>query len=99
MTVGTPLDHAVINVEFEMDRAVPMFEGLGFTVTPRGYHSLGSINHLMIFGTDYLELIGLPAAIEKPRPEIANSPLGINGLVFKAEDVDATYAHLDGLGL
>jgi len=99
VTVGTPLDHAVINVEFEMDRAVPMFEGLGFTVTPRGYHSLGSINHLMIFGTDYLELIGLPAAIEKPRPEIANSPLGINGLVFKAEDVDATYAHLDGLGL
>ncbi|MDP6774169.1 MAG: VOC family protein [Rhodospirillales bacterium] len=99
MTVGTPLDHAVINVKFEMDRAVPLFEGLGFTVTPRGYHSLGSINHLMIFGTDYLELIGLPAGIEKPRPEIANSPLGINGLVFKAEDVDSTYAHLDGLGL
>ena len=99
MADGAPLDHAVINVKYEMDRAVPLFEGLGFTITPRGHHSLGSINHLMIFGTDYLELIGLPEGIEKPRPEIAESPLGINGLVFKAEDVDATYAHLDGLGL
>lgn len=99
MTVGAPLDHAVINVKYEMDRATPLFEGLGFTMTPRGYHSLGSINHLMIFGTDYLELVGLPAGIEKPRPEIANSPPGINGLVFKAQDVDATHAHLDGLGL
>ena len=82
-----------------MDRAAPLFEGLGFTLAPRGYHSLGSINHLMILGTDYLELIGLPAGIGNPRPEIANSALGINGLVFKTDDVDATYAHLDGLGL
>lgn len=99
MTEGAPLDHAVINVKYEMDRAVPLFEGLGFTMTPRGYHSMGSMNHLMIFGSDYLELIGLPEGIEKPRPEIAESPLGINGLVFKTDDVDATYAHLDGLGL
>ena len=54
------LDHAVINVHFGMDRAEPLFQTLGFTLTPRGYHSLGSINHLMMFGTDYLELIGLP---------------------------------------
>ena len=99
MTGGARLDHVVINVKYDMDGAVPLFEGLGFTITPRGYHSLGSINHLMIFGTDYLELIGLPAGIENPRPEIANSRLGINGLVFKTEDVDKTYAHLDGLGL
>lgn len=99
VTEGAQLDHAVINVKFEMDRAAPLFEGLGFTVTPRGYHSLGSINRLMIFGTDYLELVGLPAGIENPRPELANSPLGINGLVFKADDVDTTFARLDELGL
>ena len=29
MTEGAPLDHAVINVKFEMDRAAPLFEGLG----------------------------------------------------------------------
>ena len=54
------LDHTVINVQFDMDRAEGLFRDLGFTLTPRGYHSLGSINHLMMFGTDYLELIGLP---------------------------------------
>ena len=99
MAEGAPLDHAVINVKYEMDRAAPLFEGLGFTLAPRGHHSLGSINHLMIFGTDYLELIGLPRGIENPRREIADSPLGINGLVFKTDDADATHAHLDGLGL
>ena len=99
MTEGAQLDHAVINVKFEMDRAAPLFARLGFTVTPRGYHSLGSINHLMIFGTDYLELVGLPAGIENPRPELTDSPLGLNGLVFKSDDVDRTHARLDGLGL
>ncbi len=54
------LDHAVINVLYDMDRSHSLFEEIGFTVTPRGSHSLGSINHLMIFGSDYLELIGLP---------------------------------------
>ena len=27
----------------------------GFRLTPRGYHSLGSINHSMVFTNDYLE--------------------------------------------
>ena len=93
------LDHAVINVGFEMDRAEASFENLGFTLTERGYHTLGSINHLMVFGTDYLELIGLPPGTENPRPDIAGAPLGINGLVFKTSDVEASYAHLRALGM
>lgn len=93
------LDHAVINVLYDMDRAQRQFEEIGFTVTPRGYHSLGSINHLMIFGTDYLELIGLPEGIETPRPEIADSPIGLTGLVFKSPDVDATFAHLQAIDM
>ncbi len=43
------LDHLVINTLFDMDRAAALMAELGFTVTPRGYHSLGSINHLMMF--------------------------------------------------
>ncbi|MBT7732591.1 MAG: VOC family protein, partial [Rhodospirillaceae bacterium] len=54
------LDHVVINVRADMDVAEATFRDLDFTVTPRGYHTLGSINHLMIFETDYLELIGIP---------------------------------------
>ena len=56
------LDHVVINAVFEMDRAAKLMSQLGFTVTPRGYHSLGSINHLIMFEGHYLELIGLPMA-------------------------------------
>jgi hypothetical protein len=96
------LDHTVINVRYEMDQAATKFSALGFHLTERGYHTLGSINHLMMFGTDYLELIGLPAdAKEKQsgRPDIENAPYGINGLVFKTSDVDETYAHLQAVGM
>ena len=70
------LDHAVINVQYQMDQAEGSFKDLGFHLTDRGYHSLGSINHLMMFTTDYIELIGLPEASQgdsSGRPDIANS--------------------------
>jgi hypothetical protein len=91
------LDHAVINVHMAMDKAESCFQELGFTVTPRGYHSLGSINHLMIFGSDYLELIGLPADGSAARRELLDGPVGIDGLVFKTVDVDADFARLQQL--
>lgn len=93
------LDHVVINVKFEMDRAETAFRDLGFTLTPRGYHTLGSINHLMMFGTDYLELIGLPAGSDSMRADIADAPYGITGLVFKTEDADRTFAHVQAAGM
>ncbi|MFP6747559.1 MAG: VOC family protein, partial [Alphaproteobacteria bacterium] len=99
MVALAQLDHTVINVRFDMDRAEGLFRDLGFTLTPRGYHSLGSINHLMMFATDYMELIGLPPGAENPRRDIAEVPLGINGLVFKTTDADATFAHLQSLDM
>jgi Glyoxalase-like domain len=96
------LDHTVINVRYQMDQAEASFRDLGFHLTDRGYHTLGSINHLMMFGTDYLELIGLPetaASGNSGRPDIENSPFGINGLVFKTSNVDETYEHLQEIGL
>jgi len=93
------LDHIVINTRFELDRAEAVFSGLGFTLTPRGHHTLGSINHLMMFGRDYLELVGIREADQHKRPELANAPLGLDGLVFKTGDVDQTHAQLDRLGL
>ena len=91
------LDHTVINVGFKMDTAKALFANLGFTLTPRGYHSTGSINHLAMFGDDYLELIGLPGSGKHDRPEIANAPMGVNGIVFKTNDADVTYTHLESL--
>src|SRR3954454_5972856 len=81
-----------------MDEAARIFTGLGFWLTPRGHHTLGSMNHLMMFGTDYLELLGFGAA-GAPRPELAPFPIGLNGLVFKTADADAVHAHAAGAGL
>ncbi len=93
------LDHTVINVHYDMDAAAARYADMGFHLTERGYHTLGSINHLMMFGTDYVELIGLPAGDAAPgRADIAQAPKGINGLVFKTSDVDATHAHLQAIG-
>ena len=91
------LDHIVINTRFEMDRAEEIFSGLGFTLTPRGHHTMGSHNHLMMFGSDYLELVGIAEADAHKRPEIANSPIGLNALVFKTHDADKTFARLETL--
>ena len=88
------LDHIAINVKDKMDEAYQLFSKLGFTLTPRGYHSLGSINHSMVFKNDYLELIGIPRGQPITRPELKKAEIGINGLVFKSNDIKKTYQHL-----
>jgi len=92
------LDHVVINVRDRIDDAQAAFQRLGFTLTPRGYHSLGSMNHLAIFGTDYLELIAAPPG-DTNRPEILGSPEGLNGLVFGTEDSNGVHAALSAAGV
>jgi Glyoxalase-like domain len=93
------LDHVVINTLFDMDPAAALMSQLGFTLTPRGYHSLGSINHLMVFEGHYLELVGLPLETEVLRRDVLESPLGLNGLVFQARDIDACIRQLRDTGL
>ena len=93
------LDHIVINTLFDMDRAAAFMSELGFTLTPRGYHSLGSINHLVMFDQDYLELIGLPPGTDHLRRDVLESPRGLNGLVFKIDDADACRKLLADSGL
>ncbi|NQW83891.1 MAG: VOC family protein [Alcaligenaceae bacterium] len=93
-----PLDHLVINTHFEMNAAHTIFEQLGFTLTPRGRHSLGSINHLMVFENDYLELLGLPSDGGPLREEVLSSPVGIDGLVFKTTNAAHTHQSLQSAG-
>ena len=87
------LDHVVVNARDRMDEAAGIYRRLGFTLTPRGYHTLGSMNHLAMFGTDYLELIAAKPG-DNSRPEIMAAPIGLDGLVFGTEDAAATYAAL-----
>ncbi|MES4613596.1 MAG: VOC family protein [Ewingella sp.] len=88
------LDHAVINVAGLLDHAQQQFRRLGFQLTPRGHHSLGSSNHLAIFGENYLELLGYEAANEHTRKDLWLAPLGLTGLVWKTQDASAVFQHL-----
>ena len=99
MTYSVPtIDHVVVNARDRLDEACAAYTRLGFTLTPRGYHTLGSANNLAIFGTDYLELIGITAP-DAARLDIMKDPHGLNGLVFGTEDSAAVYAALVASGV
>jgi hypothetical protein len=91
---ATRIDHLVIDVGKKIDAAETTFRNLGFHLTDRGRHSLGSVNHLAVFDGHYLELLGLPDNASLQRPEIAEFPVGLNGLVFAADDPQRLHAEL-----
>jgi Glyoxalase-like domain len=92
------LDHVVVNVRDRIDEGLETYQRLGFTMTPRGYHTLGSMNHLAILGHEYLELIAA-APGETRRAEILAAPFGLNGLVFATDDSTAVYTSLHAAGV
>ena len=99
MTALSPvLDHVVIDVQDHIDEAMQCFTALGFQLTPRGRHTLGSVNHLAMFATDYLELLGFAEA-GITRAELARFPAGLNGLVFKTADAESVHRQAAAAGL
>ncbi|MCG8710285.1 VOC family protein [Brenneria sp. 4F2] len=93
------VDHVIINVSRQLDEAYSQFQRLGFQLTPRGHHSLGSSNHLAIFHENYLELLGFEAQNEGKRQALHSEPLGLSGLVWKTRDSDAVFQRLKAVGL
>lgn len=93
------IDHVIMNARDGLDGMAERYATLGFTLTPRGRHTLGSINHLAVLGNDYIELLGNPSGPEAPRTDVLDWPAGLNGLVFKTQDSDALHAALEGQGL
>ena len=90
------IDHVIVNARDALDDAATTWTRLGFQLTPRGHHTLGSSNHLAILGTDYIELLGVqPGAT---RTDVLDWPAGLNGLVFKTLDSDATHRTLAAAG-
>jgi hypothetical protein len=96
--LSSVLDHVVVDVRDRIDEAMRCFQSLGFQLTPRGRHTLGSVNHLAMFATDYLELLGF-AGDGAIRPEIMRFPVGLNGLVFTTADADSVHAQAAAAGL
>ena len=91
---GAILDHVVINVQTRLDAGVAAYRNLGFSLTERGHHTLGTSNHLALFQHDYVELLGVEAGRPAPAWDIVASAVGIQALAFKMRDADALYRRL-----
>jgi hypothetical protein len=52
----------------DLDAASERFAQMGFALTPRGYHTVGSENHCAMFATGYLELL----TVRTPHPVTAH---------------------------
>lgn len=89
-----PFDHLVLMMRDQLMERAPHFEQEGYYLTELAVHNLGSINRLITLDTTYLELLGWPAGKPPARKEIAEQPLGLDALVFKTENAQATFERL-----
>jgi catechol 2,3-dioxygenase-like lactoylglutathione lyase family enzyme len=91
------IDHVVIVVR-DLDAARDAFGKMGFTVTPRGYHTLGSQNHCVMFGHDYIELLWSPE--DTPHPsrqyytEFARAGAGLAAIALKTDSAKGAYTEM-----
>lgn len=92
------VDHVVLNAKTDLDALEADLGRLGFDLSARGFHSLGSMNHVAAFRSSYLELVGVPPEQPDVRPEISGGRAGIDGLVFRTQDAEATRASLHEKG-
>ncbi|KIZ34217.1 MULTISPECIES: VOC family protein [Rhodopseudomonas] len=96
------IDHAVIVVK-DLDQAAANWKQLGFTVSPRGTHSekLGSGNYTIMFGDDYIELLGILTETEHNAPTrafLADRGEGIERVAFTTKDAALGAAEIRELG-
>ena len=90
------IDHVVIDVGDRLDEAARLYRTLGFSLTERAQHSLGSYNQLCVFGRDYLEFLSPGSGA---RADLVGFPVGLNGLVFALMGADAVYDTLRARGI
>lgn len=94
------IDHVVLLVR-DLERARATYERLGFTLTPRGYHTLGSQNHCIVFDRDYLELLAVPqphAALQYFTDFLATAE-GLGALALATDDAEGAQRELVAAGV
>jgi len=85
----------------DLDAAAASFSRLGFTLTPRGVHSIGSQNHCIMFGSTYIELLAAPVAhpwLDYYRRFLERGD-GLAALALATEDAADTYSKLRQQGV
>jgi hypothetical protein len=91
------IDHVVIVVN-DLDGAADSFRRMGFVVTPRGEHTLGSRNHCVMLDEDYIELLASPP--ENPHPsrqyytDFAAEGDGLAALALRTDSAREAYTEM-----
>jgi len=94
------IDHAVILVR-DLDKAQRAWQRMGFTLTPRGFHTLGSQNHCLMFGGDYVELLAVP----RPHPamqyytDFLAKGEGLGAIALATDDAHGLHASFAAEGI
>lgn len=94
------IDHVVVLVR-DLDKAQKAYARMGFTLTPRGFHTLGSQNHCLMFGDDYVELLAVP----KPHPamqyftDFLATGEGLGAIALATDDAGGLHASLAADGI
>jgi catechol 2,3-dioxygenase-like lactoylglutathione lyase family enzyme len=95
------LDHVVVMVE-DIDVAASAYRRLGFQLQPRGLHrKLGTANHLMIFGRDYFEILGIvePTTFNAERREWLKQGGGLANVALATDSADLAFDAFRAAGL
>lgn len=97
------LDHVVIMVR-NLDEGAETWRKLGFTVAPRGMHTavMGTANHTIMLGEDYIELIGVVAETERnllSREFLRTRGEGIERVAFTTSNAADGVAEIKARGL
>ena len=94
------IDHLVVLVR-DLDKAQHAYARMGFTLTPRGFHTLGSQNHCLMFGSDYVELLAVPKA--HPAMQYFTDFLakgeGLGAIALATDDAGGLHASLAADGI
>jgi len=94
------IDHVVITAR-DLDSIEGSFRRMGFTLTPRGHHTLGSQNHCVMFGQDYFELLMVPQRLpgREYYYDFARIGDGLAAIALKTENARGAYGELTAAAL
>jgi len=94
------IDHVVIAAR-NLDAISDSYARMGFTLTPRGDHTLGSQNHCVMFGHDYFELLTVPQRLpgREYYYDFARIGDGVAAVALKTDNARGAYGELSAAAL
>ena len=94
------IDHVVITAR-DLNSIEDSFRRMGFNLTPRGHHTLGSQNHCIMFGKDYFELLMVPQRLpgREYYYDFARIGDGLAAVALKTDNARGAYGELTAAAL